>query len=288
MVYLNGRFVPSAEAQVPVTDRAFLFGDGIYEVVFGRDGRFAFWELHMQRLARSAAEVELKVPLDSGQWLAVAERLWADAGCETGSLYLEVSRGVAPREHSFPERAEPTVVAFVKELKVATEGDGEAALAVLLPDQRWLRCDIKSVNLLPNVLARQAAKRQGGREAILVRDGLLTEGAATNLFLVHQGELWTHPLDQHILPGVTRHVVLEEARRLGIPIRLEAYPADELALVDEVFVTGTTSHVLAIGEILGHWRRSGPDPITARLRQAYLGRLEAETMGAPHSAQSAG
>lgn len=288
MVYLNGQFVPSEEARIPVTDRAFLFADGIYEVIFGRDGRFAFWQLHMERLARSAAALELEVPLDSKGWLAVAERLWAEASVTEGSLYLEVSRGAAPREHHFPERAEPTVVAFVKELAAPSEADQGMVRAVLLPDERWLRCDIKSVSLLPNVLAREQARRQGAREAILVRDGLLTEGAATNLFLVRQGELWTHPLDHHILPGVTRHVVLEEAQRLRVPIRLDAYPSDQLHLADEIFVTGTTSHVLAVGEIAGHWQGRGPAPVTTELRRAYFDRLTAETASAPSSARSAG
>ncbi len=287
MVYVNGRFVPPEKAQIPVTDRAFLFADGVYEVIFGRAGRFAFWDLHMARLTRSAAELEIPLPLDSAGWLAVAKRLWSEGG-DSGSIYLEVSRGAAPREHHFPDRIEPSTVAFIKPASAPESCLGPGVSAVLLEDQRWLRCDIKSVNLLPNVLAREEARRRGAREAILVRDGMLTEGAATNLFVVRQGELWTHPANHLVLAGITRHVILEEARRLDLKIRLEPYAKADLAQADEIFVTGTTSHLLPIAEIRDEWRAKGPGPITAQLHDAYWRRLTTELEPAASAAASAG
>ncbi len=288
MVYVNGRFVPPESALIPVTDRAFLFGDGVYEVIFGRAGRFAFWDLHMSRLARSSAEVEIPILQDSATWLSVARQLWNDAACTTGSLYLEVSRGVAPREHHFPEVVQPSTVAFVKPAAEPEPRIAQGVRAILLADQRWLRCDIKSVNLLPNVLAREQARRQGAREAILVRDDMLTEGAATNLFVVRRGELWTHPANHLVLPGITRHVVLEEARRLGLAIRLEPYARADLSQADEIFVTGTTSHLLPIAEIQGEWQAPGPGVVTSRLHDAYMTRLARELDVAPSVASSAG
>lgn len=288
MVYVNGRFVPPERAQIPITDRAFLFGDGVYEVIFGRSGRFAFWDLHMARLARSAAQVEIPLLQDSAAWLAVARRLWNNASDASGSLYLEVSRGVAPREHHFPDSIQPSTVAFVKPAKDPDIQLAPGVSAVLMADQRWLRCDIKSVNLLPNVLAREQARRQGAREAILVRDEMLTEGAATNVFVVRQGELWTHPANHLVLAGITRHVVLEEAQRLGLAIRLEPYARADLGQADEIFVTGTTSHLLPIREIAGEWQEKRPGLVTGRLHDAYRTRLAKELEAAPSVATSAG
>jgi D-alanine transaminase len=266
-VFLNGKVTPRSRATVSIDDRGFLLGDAVYEVIRVIGGRLVEAERHLQRLARSLREVSLPAPdLDL---LAVATQLLKENGLEQGEalLYLQVSRGAAQRQHAFPPAAvAPTVLMTVAPFMPRRELTERGVTAITQPDLRWSRCDIKSVNLLPNVLAAQKASEAGAFEAILVRDALVTEATRSNVFVVVGGILRTHPTGPFILPGVTREVVLQLAHQAGVAIREDAVRAAELADAEEVFVTGTTSDVMPVVAIDGRPIAGGnPGPITRRL-----------------------
>lgn len=271
LVYLNGEFLPPERAQVSVFDRGFVFGDGVYEVipVFGR--RLFRLGHHLARLERSLAAIRLANPLDAAAWEAVFTRLIGENGVADQSIYLQVTRGVAPRDHAFPAGATPTVFAYAQELKYpppAAVAGGVAA--VTAADIRWLRCDIKAIALLANALLRQQAIDRGAAEAILIRDGLVTEGAASNIFVVRQGALVTPPNGPFILPGVTRDLVLELARAHGIPAREEPLPEGALYAADEIWMTSSTREILSITRLNDRPVGTGrPGPVHAKLFALY-------------------
>lgn len=279
-VYLNGSFLPVEQARVSVLDRGFIFGDGVYEVWRVVDGRLFEHGRHDRRLRRGLAELELNVPeRDLAGLPAVAERLLRDNGLQSGegTFYLEITRGTAPRTHAFPPAGTaPTVFAMVAKFEVPHALRATGARAITQPDVRWLRCDIKTVQLLPNCMAKQRAQTAGALEAIFVRDGVVTEGTHTSVLGVRGGELWTHPLSPLILPSVTREVVLEIARELGVPVREEAFTSAQLFELDELFVAGTTTDVTPIVEVDGRPIGDGrPGPVSARLYAALQARLYA-------------
>ncbi len=280
-VYLNGAFVPAREARVSVEDRGYQFADGIYEVLFVWGGRYAFLDKHLRRLERSARELHMDLPGGAAGIRKAMEELLRRDGRQTGAIYIQVTRGTAPRDHGFPSPdTSPTVVMYLKEAPAPGPQMTRPTAVVTVPDLRWLRCDIKTVGLLANVLARQEALERGAKDAVLVRDGVVTEGASSNLFAVKKGVLHTHPEGHLILSGITREVVLEEASRLGIPVCEEPILAQELFTVDELFATGTTTHVQAIGEVDGCTVGTGADgAVTSAMRQAYLRRLAEDTGG---------
>ena len=277
-VYLNGKYVPKAEAMIPVEDRGFIFGDGIYEVVRVIEGRIFAWDAHAERLANGLAGLRINSKGTESKTLrAVCERLVKDNALTTGeaTVYLQVSRGAAPRVHHFPAPDTPTTIyasasAFKPNLAMREKG----AKGITLADIRWSRCDLKTVNLLGAVLARQAAAEAGAYEAIFHRDGMVTEGAATNAFMVVGGTLRTYPLSHYILPGITRAVVVELARELGVPLVEQPVSLRDLPAVEELFVCGTTTDVQPIVELDGRPIGNGkPGPITNRLREALAVRL---------------
>ncbi|HEX5385838.1 MAG TPA: aminotransferase class IV [Gemmatimonadales bacterium] len=275
VVCLNGNYLRRDEARVSIDDRGFLFGDAVYEVIRVARGRFVEAERHLTRLANSLREVMLAPPdLDL---LAVATELLGRNGLAGGDavVYAQVSRGAAPRQHSFPAAGvPPTVLVAVSPFSPRADLAERGARAITHPDLRWSRCDIKSVNLLPNVLAGQRASEQGAFEAILVRDGQVTEATRSNMFAVAGGVLFTHPTGPRILPGVTRAVVLELARAAGVPVREEAIAAEALADADEVFLTGTTADVLPVVEIDRRAVGKGePGPVARRLGGMLVERL---------------
>lgn len=280
-VYLNGRYVPDAEALIPATDRGFIFGDGIYEVVRAIEGRLFEWEGHAERLANGLAglRIEAGALASSATLRAVCERLLEANDLSTGeaTIYLQVTRGAAKRVHAFPPSGTvPTVYAVASRFVPDQAMRANGATAITYPDLRWARCDLKTVNLLGPVLARQAAAEAGSYEAILHRDGLVTEGAATTVFVVREGVLHTTPLSTAILPSITRTVVLSCAATLGIPVREAATPLDALPTVDELMVVGTTTDVQPIVALDGRPIGDGrPGPITQRLQQAFTQRLYA-------------
>jgi len=269
IVYLNGRFVPYEEARVPVEDRGNLFADGVYEVIRFYGGHPFAMQAHMERLARSAREIRLP---------EIDVAALAEAGLETvrkngigdGSLYVQVTRGPAPRSHAFPREPKPTVFMIARELARPSRSLVEQGVAcITVPDIRWARCDIKSIGLLPNVLAKQQAVEAGAFEALFVRDGILTEGTSSNVFVVKGGKLVTHPEDGHVLPGITRRLILAIAREEGIGVEEEPLAA-ALDAVDELFISSTNVEVMAVVSVDGRPVGDGrPGPVTRRIQAQY-------------------
>lgn len=273
IVYLNGAFVPRAEAKVSVEDRGFVFGDGVYEVIRAINGRLFATRFHNRRLERSLEGVRINLDkADSPQGFAeIGEQLLRENDLEDGeaTLYIQITRGASTRAHYFPPPGiAPTVYVSVARFKPYTELAQTGASAISHPDLRWGRCDLKTLNLLPNVLATQTAKERGAFEAMLVRDGIVTEGARTNFFGVVDGTLRTHPCDNHILPGITRSVLHELARGLSIEIDETPIAVSEIPRVSELFLTGTTTDVMPIVKLDEKPVGSGrPGELTRRLQK---------------------
>jgi len=271
-VYLNGRFVDRDEATVSVDDRGFLFGDGVYEVTRSRDGVLLEVDRHVRRLERSLAGLDLS--FSPSELPAISLRLLHENGLARGeaTVYWQVTRGAAsPRTHQFPPAGTPvTVYASATAFASLHEKRATGVRTILVPDQRWARCDLKTVNLLPNVLAKQKAVAAGAHEALLARDGVITEGAATNFFGVIDGVIRTHPRTNQILPGITREVVLELAAELGMAIREEPILTDDIPRLSECFLTGTTNDVMPVVEI--DETKISQGPIAGRLYSALIAR----------------
>ena len=267
IAFINGRFLPWDEATISIDDRGFQFGDAVYEVI--RTYRGSPFELiaHLARLDRSARELSLRQPYTSLQWTRWIQQGLSLAGYQDAKIYIQLTRGAAPREHSFPSDILPTVVMTIRKFHpLAPEVRRAGVSACTREDLRWGRCDIKSVNLLANVLAREEAKKAGVFETILVRDGLVMEGALSNVMAVHDGLVVTAPDGPRILSGVTRTVVLELAKKDDIAIEERFMPIDFLYRADEVFLTGTTLEVLGVVQIDGKTIGTGqPGPLTKML-----------------------
>jgi len=279
-VYLNGEFIPKERATISVEDRGFIFGDGIYEVVRVIDGRIFEWGAHAARLARGLSGI--RIPLDASSIEAlkgVCERLVSDNGLADGeaTVYMQVSRGAAPRTHHFPPPGtRPTVYASASRFVVPRDQREAGVRAITFPDFRWLRCDLKTVNLLGAVLARQAATEAGAYEAVLLRDGIVTEGAATNVFAVVDGVLRTHPLGNLVLPGITRQVLVELMKENGIALVEKPVTQSELLRATEVFLCGTTTDVNPVIALDAKPVGSGtPGPVTRRVQALLDSRLYA-------------
>jgi D-alanine transaminase len=293
IVYLNGEFVPHQDATVSVDDRGFLFADGIYEVARIYDGHIFLLDLHLQRMRRGLGELRIRADAVDGI-REIATRLIErnDLGTGDATLYIQITRGAAPRSHAFPPaETPPTVYIIVKPFKNHPAAYWEQGISTItLPDNRWSRCDIKSIALLPNVLANQAAKEAGAFEALFVRDGAVIEGSHSNLFGVLDGELITFPEGGYILPGITRVHILEKARELGIPAREAGIPQSRVYQAEELFLSGTTTEVMPIVIVDGKTIADGkPGPITRRLRDLYRTWVEQDIASATssHGAASA-
>jgi len=253
IVYLNGEFLPKDEARVSVLDRGFLFGDGVYEVIPVYGGRLFRLEQHLDRLDQSLAGIRLANPHTRPEWRQIIGQLVELQGGGDQSAYLQVTRGAAPkRDHAFPTDVRATVFAMSSPLtpnppEVAQQG----VAAITLEDIRWKYCHIKAVTLLANVLLRQQALDGGAVESILIRDGEVTEGAASNVFIVRAGELLTPPKGPFLLPGITRDLILELAAANGIPHREAAITEADLASAAEIWVTSSTREILPVTTLNG-------------------------------------
>jgi len=270
--YLNGEFLPLAEARVPVLDRGFIFGDGVYEVipVYGR-ALFRLKE-HLARLAYSLKSIRLANPHDDAAWRTLLRSLVDRNPWEDQSVYLQVTRGVAPRSHEFPKSpVAPTVLLIANPLRSPTAEQRTQGVAVVTrEDYRWRRCDIKSVSLLANCLLRQEAEDAGAAETLLIRDGWVTEASSCNVFLVKDGVIATPPKDNLILPGITYDLVLELAREAEIPAEVRRVAATEPASADEVWISSSTREVLPVTKIDGRAVGAGkPGPVYARVLQLF-------------------
>ncbi len=272
IAFVNGAFVPEAEATVSIFDRGFLFADGVYEVIALVDGRFVDDGPHLDRLDRSLREIQLDAPLARAELHAMLVELAARNDVTEGLVYMQVTRGPAERDFAFPVTAKPTIVAYARPLAVIEHPRALAgATAILVPDQRWARRDIKSIALLPQVLAKQAARAANAFEALMVQDGHLTEGGAATVFMVKDGVLITHPLGTEVLPGITRERVFALAAKHNIPIVERSVTTDELLAADELFVTAATAFVMPIVGVDGVAIGSGsPGAMTMMLRADYI------------------
>jgi D-alanine transaminase len=283
IVFLNGSFLPIEEAKVPFMDRGFLFGDGVYEGVGMLDGRLIDNEAHLERLERSLGEVRIANPYSRAEWTALQEELARRNGMTEGFIYFQVTRGVAERDFFFPENAKPTVAMFTQAKAIANAPAAEKGIAVVtVPDQRWQRRDIKSINLLAQVLAKQAAKEAGAQEAWLVEDGFVTEGGSSSAFIVTKaGGIVVRPLSQAILPGITRKSLLRLSQESGIVLEERRFTVEEAYEAGEAFLTSASNFVLPVVSIDGRPVADGrPGPITTRLRQLYLQMASAPAMAA--------
>ena len=271
IVYFRGRYLPKEEVHISPDDRGFLFGDGVYEVVRAHEGDFFRAAAHWERLRNSLAATEIAGPTDAVVQ-SIAETLLEKNGLRSGeaTVYLQITRGVAPRKHGFPQPPVPaTVYGYAARFTPLHEKWLAGVRAITAPDNRWARCNIKSISLLPNILANQKAQVAGVHEAILVRDGVVTEGSHTNFAAVRQGTFLTHPQNNFILPGVTRDVVLELCHALRIPVRESPITESELSALDEAMLLGTTNDVMPVVQINDRPIADGrPGPLTRRLQKA--------------------
>lgn len=287
VAYVNGRFVPHRAAHVHIEDRGYQFADGVYEVVAVADGRFVDLEPHLVRLERSLAELKIAMPMSRRALGMVMTEVVRRNGVDNGIIYLQLTRGVAPRDHPFPANARTQVVMTARRAKPQPASFGEDGVKVIaLPDIRWRRCDIKSVSLLPNVLAKQAAREAGAYEAWMVEEnGMVTEGSSTNAWIITgDRKLVTRNASEAILNGVTRLAVLRLAREEGLEFVERAFSLDEAKAAREAFITSTSALVLPVTQIddtvIGNGK---PGLLTTKLRQAYFGYMRAREGAAARS-----
>lgn len=272
--YVNGRYLPHREAAVHIEDRGYQFADGVYEVVPVFNGALVDEDLHLDRLDRSLGELRIAQPMSRAALKLVSRELIRRNGLSNGFLYMQVTRGVAPRDHKFPTNARPALVMTTRQMKPHSEQVLSEGLKVItVPDQRWDRCDIKSVSLLPNILGKQAAVEAGAYEAWQVdRDGMVTEGTSTNAWIVTQdNKVVTRDATHSILNGITRITLLELIRKEGYELEERCFSVEEAKAAREAFLTSSTSFVLPITQLDGKPIGNGhPGILTGKLRQHYM------------------
>lgn len=272
IAYVNGSYVPHKQASVHVEDRGYQFADGVYEVIAVRGGRFVDEEPHLDRLERSLAEISIEAPMSRPALKIVMREMLRRNRVRDGILYLQVTRGVAPREHAFPASARPAVVMTARRSKPRPAVSLRGVSVITVPDIRWKRCDIKSVSLLPNILGKQAASEAGAYEALQVdEDGFITEGTSSNAWIVtRRGDLITRKPDNAILDGVTRRAVVELAEREGLNFIERAFTLKQALAAREVFVTSTSSNVMPVVKIDDQVVGDGkPGPLSRKLLKLY-------------------
>jgi D-alanine transaminase len=272
--YVNGQYTDHVDASVSIDDRGYVFSDGVYDVALIKNGRYIDWPEHCERLQRSLDGLRINYRVSNDGLKAIVDVLLQKNGLSDAMLYLQITRGAAPRNHPFPSpEQEPALVMTVSQAKLPPATQYENGVAVItLPDLRWKRRDYKTISLLPNIMAKQEAMEAGAEEAILVEDdGFVTEGSATNFFIVNKyGALQTHPLNPRILGGITRMGVLKVARENGIKVLEAAFTKDEMNLAQEAFITSTTKHILPVSNIDGKNIGTGkPGDVTKKLIVFY-------------------
>jgi D-alanine transaminase len=270
IVYLNGQFLPIDEAKVSVLDRGFVFGDGIYEVIPVYSGRLFRLEHHLERLDRSLEGIRLSNPLVPDEWSEILHELVTKNGRSDQSIYLQITRGVAKRDHAFPVNVEPTIFAMSNPMGEVDPELRKGVTAVTVEDFRWKLCHIKSIALLPNILLRQQAIDQGAVEAIMLRDGQVTEGAATNVFIVHNNTVITPPKSNLLLPGITRDLVVELCNKHAIACEERDISEAELRSADEVWLSSSTKEVIPVTTLDGKPVGVGqPGPVWENILALY-------------------
>jgi D-alanine transaminase len=273
IVFVNGSFVPYEEAVIPIMDRGFLFADGIYEVSAVLNGALVDHEAHFARLDRSLREIRIPNPYATAEWTRLCEELVRRNGLGEGLVYMQVTRGVAERDFAFPHEAAPTIVMFTQPKNISRSPQADTGVAVLtVPDLRWKRRDIKSVSLLPQVLAKQAAAEAGVAEAWMVEDGFVTEGSSSTAFIITADRrIVTRPLSHAVLPGITRKSVMRLAAEQGLDLDERLFSVDEAHAAAEAFLTSASMLVMPVVAIDGRAVGNGrPGPLSRRLRELYL------------------
>ncbi|WP_054969321.1 aminotransferase class IV [Alicyclobacillus ferrooxydans] len=255
--YYNGEFIESNTTPVPIEERGHQFGDGVYEVVRVYGGRPFLLDWHLERMENSLRAIQIANPFDRHAWVELINEAVRRSGEPESTVYWQVTRGIAPRNHVFPSANSVVSLTVRPQPPAKPANDIEAGPAdhplpplVAWPDERWSNAFVKSINLLPNVIAKEVAHRLHAQEAMLVREGTITECSGSNVWFVKHGELYTHPTNRYILPGITRRFVLDLARESGVPVHEQALQLSDLKDVDEVFVTSTTQEIQMIGEIV--------------------------------------
>ncbi len=274
IVYLNGEFIPRDQAVISADDRGFHFADGVYEVIKYYSGKPFRMEDHLQRLNNSLKEI--RIPYEKTESLPAVFRKLMESNkldFQDAGVYLQISRGSHPRVHHFPRIEEPTIYAFSFPFPSFTENLENGIEVITAEDIRWLRCDIKSVSLLPNSMLYQQAVEKGAGECILIRNGVVTEASHSSVLGIRNGVVLTHPLSNLILPGITRKVLLEISRDNGIPVKEEAIAEEDLYLMDELIIAGTGSEVMPAIRVNGQKIGKGtPGPLTRFFQEIFFER----------------
>jgi len=275
IVFVNGNYLPKQEATISVFDRGFIFGDGVYEVVPVINGKMVDKIYFLERLARSLGELEIEWPCSSDDVIAMMNALITRNAIVEGMVYLQITRGIADRDFAFPAGITSSIVAFASVLNLINNPAAESGIPVITtPDLRWKRRDIKSVNLLGQVLAKQDAYARGGKEGWMIEDGVITEGVSSSAYIVKDKTIITRPLSNEILPGIRRRTLLELCAAESIKLEQRLFTLDEALGADEAFISSATTIVLPVVSIDGQKISSGePGPITQKLRARYIARL---------------
>ena len=274
-VYVNGAFVPEEQAKISVFDRGFIFGDGVYEVVPVISGKLVDKQYFLERLDRSLDELSIAWPCTKQEYMEVMEQLVESNQLTEGVVYSQVTRGIADRDFPFPENVSPSFVAFTSNMELLDNPLVKSGIHVITtPDLRWRRRDIKSVNLLGQVLAKQDAITRGGHEGWMVEEGIVTEGVSSSAYIVKNATIITRPLSNAILPGIRRRTLLEIASNVGIDVEERIFTIEEALAADEAFISSAATMTLGVVSIDGHQIGNGtPGPVTIRLRELYKARV---------------
>jgi D-alanine transaminase len=273
IVYVNGEYVPEEEAKISIFDRAFLFADGIYEVTAVLDGKLVDYEPHMERLHRSLRELDMAQPISDAELKEMHLQLMTRNNITEGLIYMQITRGVAERDFSYPENAKQTVVAFTQLKELFDPPAAKTGIRIItIPDIRWLRRDIKTTGMLAQAMGKQAAKEAGVNDAWMVEDGHVTEGTSSTAFIVvDENRLITRPLSNAVLPGITRRMILKLAESGVITVEERMFTVDEAKSASEAFLTSASSFVMPIVEIDGAMVGGGqPGPVSRKLREMYI------------------
>ncbi|MFV9510825.1 D-amino-acid transaminase [Tepidibacillus sp. LV47] len=270
MILINDQFMQrNQDTHIDIEDRGYQFGDGIYEVVRVYRGKPFRLDDHLDRFERSAKEIRLPLPMSKGETKLKITQLIEMNNLQDGIVYFQMTRGVAPRNHAFPEKVKPVLTAYTKEFKRPINQLKNGIKVVTVEDIRWLRCDIKSLNLLGNVLAKQYAYDHQAEEAIQIRDNSVTEGSSSNFYIVKDGKIYTHPADHFILKGITRMVVEEISNQLGIPFIENVFSVKDIYRADEAFISSTTQEITPVIQVNDKTISNGPGPIVRAIQAEF-------------------
>ena len=279
-VFINGEFLNQEDANVSYEDRGYVFGDGVYEYIRAYNGKLFTVTEHFERFLRSASEIQIDLGYTVEELTDIVRQLLKINDIQNGGIYIQATRGVAPRNHSFPiPEVKPVIMAFAKSYDRPYDDFENGINAVTVEDIRWLRCDIKSLNLLGNVLAKEYAVKYNATEAIQHRDETVTEGASSNVYAIKDGEIYTHPVNNYILNGITRKVIKWVAEDYNIPFNEETFTVDFLKNADEVIVSSTSAEVTPVVKIDGEIVNDGKvGPITKKLQEGFEKYIESKSI----------